>query len=525
MTTSATRPWSHDLGFRTVHGLGPGAADLDRPTRGGWAIILYGHSRGVVRTEPPEGGRSADIARLVDERFESYLERIRALCRMPSVSGTGQGIREVADRVVALIEEAGGSAELVETPGHPVVLGDLTGPPGAPRLVRYGMYDVQPAEEPDWSVPPFAAEIVDLPRLGPSVVGRGVANSKGSLAAFFCALEVLRDTGGIPVGIAFMVEGEEELGSPNLPRVVRDRAADLVGDAGVDLDLCGEPGGSADLFFGCKGLLSIELVCESGEWGGPAKPLHSSEMAWIDSPAWALVQALDTLIDHDQEPAVPGLSAAARGPSDIDREVLAELAEGFDPAEHLAGVETSHFRLPGDAPDLLEALIFRPTINIDGLEAGYTGPGGKTIIPNRARAVLDVRLVPDLEPESGAAAIREHLDRAGYPHVEVRQLDSYPWGKADPGSAVGRAMRTSYKRAGARTLPWPMAPWCAPFYLFDRALGIPWVAGGLGHSGGAHGPDEFATVEGLRQHIVGVAEFLAAFAELSVAAPAAGRTA
>jgi acetylornithine deacetylase/succinyl-diaminopimelate desuccinylase-like protein len=468
-----------------------------------------------------DGNRSNDIARLVDERFDGYLERIRELCRMPSVSGTGEGIRDVADGVKALIEDAGGSAELVETAGHPVVLGDLTGPPGAPRLVRYGMYDVQPAEEPDWSVPPFGAEIVDLPRVGPSVVCRGVANSKGSLAAFFCALDVLRDSGGVPVGLAFMVEGEEELGSPNLPGVVRARADDLAGDAGVDLDLCGRAGGSADLFFGCKGLLSVELVCRSGDWGGPARPLHSSEMAWIDSPVWALVQALDTLVDRDQEPAVPGLSAAARGPTEEDRALLEELAAGFDPAEHLAEVETSRFRLPGDAPNLLESLIFRPTINIDGLEAGYTGPGGKTIIPHRARAVLDVRLVPDLEVDDAAVAIRQHLDAAGFPHVEVRRLDSYPWGKADPGSAVGRAMRASYRRAGVRPLPWTMAPWCAPFYLFDRALGIPWVAGGLGHSGGAHGPDEFATVDGLRQHIVGAAEFLVAFAEEAVpSAPA-----
>lgn len=468
-----------------------------------------------------DGNRSSDIARLVDERFDGYLERIREMCRMPSVSGTGEGIRDVADRVKALIEDAGGSAELVETAGHPVILGDLAGPPGAPRLVRYGMYDVQPAEEPDWSVPPFGAEIVDLPRVGPSVVCRGVANSKGSLAAFFCALDVLRDTGGVPVGLAFMVEGEEELGSPNLPGVVRARADDLAGDAGVDLDLCGRAGGSADLFFGCKGLLSLELACRSGAWGGPARPLHSSEMAWIDSPVWALVQALDTLIARDQEPAVPGLSAAARGPTEEDRAMLEELSAAFDPAEHLAEVETSRFRLPGDAPNLLEALIFRPTINIDGLEAGYTGPGGKTIIPHRARAVLDVRLVPDLEPAGAAAVIRQHLDAAGFPHVEVRQLDSYLWGKADPRSGVGRAMRSSYRRAGARPLPWPMAPWCAPFYLFDRALGIPWVAGGLGRSGGAHGPDEFATVDGLRQHIVGAAEFLVAFAEEAVpSAPA-----
>jgi acetylornithine deacetylase/succinyl-diaminopimelate desuccinylase-like protein len=439
---------------------------------------------------------------------------------MPSVSATGQGIREVADRVAALVEEAGGSAELVETPGHPVVLGELAGPAGAPRLVKYGMYDVQPAEEPDWSSPPFAAEARDLPGVGPAVVGRGVANSKGSLAAFFCALEVLRDTGGVPVSIAFMMEGEEELGSPSLPEVVRARRDDLAGDAGVDLDLYGAPGGAAaDLAMGCKGLLSFELVCEGGDWGGPRAPLHSSEMAWIHSPVWELVRALDSLVGPDQHVAVPGLLEAARRPTEQDRALLEELAEGFDPVAHLAEVEASGFRLAGTTADLLEALIFQPTVNVDGLEAGYTGPGGMTIIPHRARAVLDVRLVPDLEPDRAAEAVREHLDAVGIEHVELRMLDSYPWGKADPGSAVARAMRASYEAVGVRVLPYPMAPWCAPFYVFDRILGIPWVTGGVGHSGGAHAPDEFASVEGLRQHIVAAAEFLLAFAEIGAAEP------
>ena len=460
------------------------------------------------------------MARLVDERFDTYLERIRELCRMPSVSATGQGIREVADRVAALVEEAGGSAELVETPGHPVVLGELAGPAGAPRLVKYGMYDVQPAEEPDWSSPPFAAEARDLPGVGPAVVGRGVANSKGSLAAFFCALEVLRDTGGVPVGIAFMMEGEEELGSPNLPDVVRARRDDLAGDAGVDLDLYGAPGGAAaDLAMGCKGLLSFELVCEGGDWGGPRAPLHSSEMAWIHSPVWELVRALDSLVGPDQHVAVPGLLEATRRPTEQDRALVEELAEGFDPEAHLAEAEASGFRLAGTTADLLEALIFQPTVNVDGLEAGYTGPGGMTIIPHRARAVLDVRLVPDLEPDRAAEAVREHLDAVGLEHVELRMLDSYPWGKADPGSAVARAMRASYEAVGVRVLPYPMAPWCAPFYVFDRILGIPWVTGGVGHSGGAHAPDEFASVEGLRQHIVAAAEFLLAFAKIGAAEP------
>ena len=451
---------------------------------------------------------------MVERRFNHYLERIRDLCRMPSVSASGEGIPETARAVAALIEESGGSAELVETPGHPVVLGDIPGPPGAPRLLRYGMYDVQPPEG-EWSSPPFAAEILDLPDIGPAVVGRGTANSKGSLAAFFCALDALRETGGVPISFGLVVEGEEELGSPHLAGVVEERASDLAADAGVDFDLCADRSGKAvDLILGCKGLLSLEISCASGDWGGPSKPLHSSEAAWISSPVWALVHALAAIVGPGEELLVPDLLAGARGPSEEDRRLLEELAAGWDPGEHLKEAGASRFKLAGSSPELLEALIFRPTANIDGLEAGYTGPGGMTIIPDRARAVLDVRLVPGLEPETAAGAVRRRLDEVGLGHVDVTMLDSYPWAKSDPASGVAAAMRASYERLGRRAMPFPMAPWCAPFYVFDRILGIPWASGGLGHSGGAHAPDEFATVEGLKEHIVGVAEFCLAAAEL-----------
>jgi acetylornithine deacetylase/succinyl-diaminopimelate desuccinylase-like protein len=432
---------------------------------------------------------------------------------MPSVSATGEGIRAVADAVSQLIVEAGGRAELVETPGHPVVLGEVAGPQGAPRILRYGMYDVQPAEEPDWSSPPFAAEILELPDVGPAVVGRGTANSKGSLASFFCALDLLRDTGGVPVSIGFMVEGEEELGSPHLPHVARQRAADLTADAGVDFDLCGDGSEGADLILGCKGLLSLEVECRSGDWGGPARPLHSSEAAWIASPVWALVHALATVVGPDEEILVRELLDVARPPTEQDRAVMSELAEGFDPVQHLKEAGAARYKLGGTVTEMLEALIFRPTANICGLEAGYTGPGGKTILPNTARAVLDVRLVPDLDPDQAAAAISAHLDRSGFGMIDVRQLDSYPWSKADPDSAVAGAIRSSYAKLGRRPSPYPMAPWCAPFYVFDRILGLPWASGGLGYSNGAHGPDEFASVAGLKEHILGVAEFLLAFAE------------
>jgi acetylornithine deacetylase/succinyl-diaminopimelate desuccinylase-like protein len=457
--------------------------------------------------------RSDGIARTASDRFDDHLERIRAYCRMPSVSATGQGVRDVATVTAEMVRDAGGRVEVVETPGNPVLLAEFPGPAGAPTILRYGMYDVQPAEEPDWSAPPFAAEILDLPGIGPAVVCRGVANSKGSLAGFLCALEVLRDTGGLPVTVKMVIEGEEELGSANLPEVVRSRASDLAADAGLDLDLCGHRDGSADLYTGCKGLLSLELECRGGEWGGPRRPLHSSEAAWISSPVWQLVHALASILGPDEELRVGALTDGAVPPTEDDLRVLKELAEAFDPDEHLEEAGAARYRIEGGAMELLEALLFRPTANIDGLEAGYTGPGGKTIVPDRARAILDVRLVPDLHPDGAFAAIRAHLDAEGFGHVEARQLDSYPWAKSEPDTPVSRALRSSYARMGRRANPYPIVPWCAPFYVFDRILGIPWASGGLGHSGGSHAPDEFATVAGLRDHIAGAAETLVAFAE------------
>jgi acetylornithine deacetylase/succinyl-diaminopimelate desuccinylase-like protein len=455
----------------------------------------------------------------VAERFPADLERIRDYLRMPSVSATGEGIRAAAEATGAWIEGAGGSFELVETPGHPLVLGELPGPPGAARLLRYGMYDVQPAEEPGWTSPPFAAEVRDLPGVGPSVVARGSANSKGCLAGFFLAVEVLRELDAMPLTVALMVEGEEELGSPNLPAAARARAGDLHAEAAFDLDLTAGLDGQPELILGCKGLCSLELVAQAGDWGGPAIDLHSSEQAWIASPAWALVHALASLTDADERIRVPGLDG--RAPGDGDARLLAELAEAFDPAEHLREAHAARYRLPGGPAELLEALLFRPTLNVSGIGGGYVGPGGKTIVPSRAVARVDIRLVPGGgDPEAAAASVRRHLDDHGFGHVEVRMLESYPWAKAPPGNRTELALRASYRALGRRPLPYPLAPWCAPYFVFDRVLGLPWAAGGVGHAAGAHGPDEYATLAGLQEHVVGAAAFLLAYAPGDGGAPA-----
>ncbi len=452
----------------------------------------------------------ARVRERVDQRFPADLERIREYLRTPSVSATGEGIRETAERTVAWVEGAGGSAELVETGGHPLVLGELPGPPGSPRLVRYGMYDVQPAQEPDWTSPPFAAELRELPGVGPAVVCRGSANSKGSLAGFFVAVEVLRELDAMPATVLLAIEGEEELGSPNLGAAIAAHRDELAADAAFDLDLTAGLDGRPELILGCKGLLDLELVAEAGGWGGPGADLHSSEQAWIASPAWALVHALASLTTTDQEVAVDGLAGGEPGAE--DERLLAELAKSFDPEEHLREVRASRYRLDGGAEELLRALLYRPTANISGIVGGYTGPGGKTIMPSRARARVDVRLVPPLDPATAAAAVRHHLDDHGFGHVELRVMDAYPPAKAPARSGVAAAMRSAYDLLGLSPLPYPLAPWCAPYHVFDRVLELEWVVGGAGHAAGAHGPDEYAAVDGLREHIVSAAAFLLAYA-------------
>jgi hypothetical protein len=125
-----------------------------------------------------------------------------------------------------------------------------------------------------------------------------------------------------------------------------------------------------------------------------------------------------------------------------------------------------------------------------------------------------------MDAERTAGAIRRHLDSHGFGHVELRTFETYPWAKAPPGNAVAHAIERSYDAMGVSWLPYPMAPWCAPYFVFDRVLGLPWASGGVGHASGAHGPDEYATVQGLKDHIVGAIAFMLAYAEAPAGAGA-----
>ena len=442
----------------------------------------------------------------IDADFDGHLEEIRRFLQRPTVSASDDDMPAGAEHVAALIEAAGGKAEIVETAGHPAVLGRVEG--DGPRLLRYGMYDVQPADEPGWSSPPFAAVTADVPGAGPSLVARGAANSKGALAAFLLALASARRVSDLPAEIVFLIDGEEELGSPHLPEVMRARRDDLAAEAAFDLDLTSDRRGVADVHLGCKGIVGFVLRCRGGRWGGPVdRALHSSEGVVVSSPARSLVRALTALTDDAGRYSLDGLPGVEVPPEDA--ELLDALAHDFDPDEHLEEAGALAYRGPKDARSILKALMYEPVVNINGLSSGSLT--GKTIVPHEATAVLDVRIPYGTEVEPLVAGIRDRISRVA-PEVEIEDLLVCPPSRTTADSSVARAVIESQSDVGPPPRVWPSAPWWAPFYLFEEVLGIPFGDGGAGHAGGAHAADEYATIEGLRDNMRQSVAFLHRFA-------------
>jgi acetylornithine deacetylase/succinyl-diaminopimelate desuccinylase-like protein len=450
----------------------------------------------------------APVWNRIDEDFDEHLEEIRNFLRRPTVSASDDDMLAGAEYVAALIEDAGGNAEIIPTAGHPAILGHIEG--DGPMLLRYGMYDVQPADESGWSSPPFAAVTADVPGAGPSIVARGAANSKGSLASFLLALASARRVSDLPAEIILLVDGEEELGSPNLPGVMSERRTDLAAEAAFDMDLTADRREVAEVYLGCKGIVSFVLGCSGGEWGGPVgRALHSSEGVVISSPAWSLVRALSALQDAAGRNALDGLLPASMPPE--DEKLVDALAREFDPAGHLEESGALAYRGPDDARSILKALMYEPVLNLNGFSSGSVT--GKTIVPHEATAALDLRIPYGTDIESVVAGI-EYIVAQAAPEVVVKGVQFCPPSRTTAGSPVAHAMVESQRDVGPPPQVWPSAPWWAPFYLFEQVLELPFASGGAGHASRAHAADEYATIAGLRTHMRQSIAFLHRFARV-----------
>jgi acetylornithine deacetylase/succinyl-diaminopimelate desuccinylase-like protein len=460
---------------------------------------------------------TASVYQHIDAHFDTYLEDVRRLVRQPSVAAQNLGIHECAEMVCESIRDLGSDdVHLVHFPqGSPVVYGSVSSDdPDARTLIVYCLYDVQPPEPLDeWRVDPFAAEVVDVPPYGSCLVGRGVTNSKGPLVGCFSAVSALRETlGGMPLNLIFVIEGEEEVGSVNLKRFVREKAAELERANGVYLPgVRQDERGKPKVLLGNKGMAYFELEARGGDWGGPRNiDVHGMNAAWIGNPVWRLVWALNTLRAPDGKVLVEGFYDDVRGPSERDEALLARLAATFDEDMFRERADVSRFEDDLHGVDLLRRFLFTPTFNIDGIYGGYTGEGIKTIVPHRGRVKIDVRIVPDMDPDDVLRKVQGQLQRAGFGDISVVLYEGTDWSKTDPDSDLAQAAIRAMEKSGYGPGEiWPLLPGTGPACLFTRdPLSMPFVAYGLGHGGRIHAPNEYLVVKGLHDNIKSVAALL-----------------
>ena len=468
------------------------------------------------------------IERFVAQRHDATVQALRDWIALPTIAAERKNTAEGAEYMRRLAIDAGfEQAKIIPTDGVPGVFATLDS--GArTTLGIYFMYDVKQFDPAEWSSPPLDGRLVDRPGDGQVIVGRGAVNQKGPEIAFLSAVKAILASGRkLPVNLVLVAEGEEEVGSTNFHQVVQapEVRAALSRAIGVFIPAAAQNrDGSTGITLGAKGAVEFQLVV-GGETSDkyPKADVHSSNHARIENPAWRLVKALDTLVADDGfTPAIDGWFENVRPLTARQKQLIAEGAARTPEAEvkQMLGVG----RWIKDEPYLasLERFLSQPTVNIQGLVAGYTGPGGMTILPSRAEAKLEFRLVPAMTKQEAVTKLQAHLAKRGFNDVKVTVSGGYGPNETDEGSLLIRAQKTLFEQS---RIPYTITPRSAgswPGIIFNGPpLNLPAAQFGVSRGGGAHAPDEWFLVKshdpkvnGLDEAIMLYVDYLYTVAEL-----------
>jgi acetylornithine deacetylase/succinyl-diaminopimelate desuccinylase-like protein len=449
-----------------------------------------------------------DYAR-IDAYLEAHLDRsiaeLSRLVAQPSVGAQNRGMEACAALVREMLARRGFEAEVLGTAGAPVVFAERAGRSGK-TLLFYNHYDVQPAEPLElWDSPPFEPALRDG-----KLFGRGVSDDKGHIVARLHALDAILDAAGeLPCRVKFVIEGEEETSSRHLHEFVLREKDRLKADACVwefgYLDHTGAP----LQILGLRGICYVELSVTTAEHDA-----HSGIGGSIfPNAAWRLNWALGTLKGPDERIRIPGYYDSVRPPSDRDRAYLDALPEQADEYKKRYGVTGFLKGLTGGL-DLKVAEVFEPTCTICGLTSGYQGPGPKTVLPAKASAKVDFRLVPDQRPEDVLRMLRAHLDAQGFTDVKMEFLGGEPPGRTDPDHPFVRLVVDAAEPVYGRKMPIvPMTGGSGPNHMFIHDLGLPVVTAGMGYpETRAHAPNENIVLDHYLKHARHVARILGEFA-------------
>jgi acetylornithine deacetylase/succinyl-diaminopimelate desuccinylase-like protein len=441
----------------------------------------------------------------IDAHAEAFIQELCAFVQQPSRTGVLEEVRACAEYTAELGRAAGWAAELVRLDDlAPIVLLERAGPPGSPTLLLYSHYDViSPEPVAEWTYPPFSATRVDG-----RIVGRGTTDAKANVLALVKGVQALAAVRGQPpCSVKLILEGEEERGSSNLPAFVdacRDR---LAADAALSFDGGIDPSGVPKIGLGTSGMLYVELSAQ-----GARKELHSAGARLYVNPAWRLIWALASLKGPDERVLLDGFYDAVVPPTARDRELMAAMP--WDDARQLAEAGLPSFLTGVRGLEAVERLLFQPGLALCGLVSGFTGEGPKAIIPNRATAKLEFRIVPNQTPEGVLAQLRRHLDQHGFGDIDVCTLATVETARTSPDAAIVAASVAAARDLYGEPMLKPTEEYAGrQGAWFGTRLGIPGVQTGIGPPGNrAHATDEFVTEEHFLKGIKLAATILERFA-------------
>ena len=474
----------------------------------GTGLLLPGAARGAAPKADLAALRKAAVA-----GQNASVARLQEWIRHPGIAAEKWRVDESCDFTMGLLRDAGFQmVKKMPTDGSPGIFATLDA--GAKRSVGiYFMYDVKQVNPAEWDNPPYDAVIIDKPGFGKCVTGRGSVNQKGPEATFLAALHAFKAAGKkLPVNLVLVAEGEEEIASPHFHQIVRtpEAMAALKKCDGIFIPSASQSeNGAVEIELGAKGPMEFQLISSGARWGrGPKGDVHSSLHAMVDSPVWHLVQALNTLVGPDgHTPAIDGWFENVRPLTIRENALILEASGKQSEAELKKAYGIKTFINDEPWPVALQRLASQPTVNIQGLVAGYMGPGGKTVLPGKAEAKLECRLVPNQTFKEAEAKLRAHLIKRGFGDIEVNVSGGYDPTETAENSRIIRAQKAVYARAGADVAISPRSPGSWPGSVFTQPpVSLPAGAFGMGYGTGAHAPNEFFVIESSNPKVLGMVD-------------------
>ena len=449
------------------------------------------------------------VAAVREAQAEAF-ERYKALLAIPSISALPEHRADVARAAQWLADELTriglARVAVIATPGHPMVCGEWVQAPDKPTLLVYGHYDVQPVDPLDeWDTDPFAPAV-----RGDLLFARGAADMKGSLWAFLVALEALVRQDAMPLNVRFLLEGEEEVGSPNMAAFIEEHRDRLGADVVLNLDGGAQAPDQPAIIYALRGLAYFEI-----EVHGPGHDLHSGVFGGsVRNPVNVLCDLIAGMHDANGRITLPGFYDAVRPLDAEERAALPQLPISDDEWRSITGVPA----LWGEEGyTTVERVGARPSLDVNGIVGGFTGEGSKTVLPAKALAKVSMRLVPDQDPAAIEGQLCEYLRRRAPDTItwEVRELAQGPGAVMDRDSvymqAACKALETTFGNPPLFRREGGSVPVVG---LMQQALGLDSIMVGFGlPDSGLHGPNENQHLPTLLEGIGAYVRFLVALGE------------